>query len=116
MSAVPSGQFADTVSLDHASYECRLTIFEYLPWDGALIATLQSRINACLQFIESGEIYVSYPQSQNRDFVIDVRCIYAPDLQALNFLGTAQHVLDEAGYTLRYGPLGSAYADDVATQ
>jgi hypothetical protein len=111
MSAVASASFADTVSLDLASGECKLTIFEYMPWDRALLSALQSRINECLQFIESGEIYTSYPQAQDRDFVIDIRCIYAPDQGAQNFLNTAQQVLDEAGYALRFGPLGSTYAD-----
>lgn len=115
MSAVPSGHVADTVSIDPASSECRLTIVEYLPWDSALLVALQNRINACLQFIESGEIYLSCPQSQNHDFVIDVRCIYAPDQAARDFLIAAQQVLEEAGYILRYGALGSAYADDVAS-
>ena len=112
MNAVPSGRFADTVSIDPVSGECKLVMFEYLPWNRALLSTLQSRINECLQFIESGEIHVSYPQAQNHDFVIDIRCIYIPDQEALDFLGAAQQVLNEAGYALRYGPLGSAYADD----
>ncbi|HEV7856342.1 MAG TPA: DUF6572 domain-containing protein [Herminiimonas sp.] len=111
MSAVASAQFADAVSLDLASGECKLTIFEYLPWDRAHLGALQGKINDCLQFIESGEIYASYPQSQERDFVIDVRSIYAPDDGAQNFLSTAQQVLDEAGYLLRFGPLGSTYAE-----
>lgn len=116
MSVVPSGSFADTVSIDLVSGECKLTIFETMPWDSALLSELQNRINACLQFIESGEIHVSYPQAQNRDFVIDIRCIYAPDREARDFLDTAQQVLDEAGYMLRYGPLGSTYADEAGAQ
>jgi hypothetical protein len=116
MSAVASAYFADAVSLDLASGECKLTIFEYLPWDRAHLGTLQDKINECLQFMESGEIYTSYPQAQGRDFVIDIRSIYAPDEGALHFLTTAQQVLDEAGYLLRFGPLGSSYADDKATE
>jgi hypothetical protein len=116
MSAVASAHFADTVSLDLESGECKLTIFEYMPWDRALLSELQSKINECLQFIESGEIYTSYPQAQGRDFVIDIRCIYAPDQGAQNFLSTAQQLLDEAGYLLRFGPLGSTYADEKPDQ
>lgn len=113
MNAVRSGLLADTVSIDPLSGECKLTIFEYMPWNDSLLSELQNRINACLQFVESGEIYLAYPQTQNRDFVIDIRCIYAPDRQAQDFLVTAQQALDEAGYLLRYAPLGSSYADDT---
>lgn len=111
MTVGASAVLADTVSLDRESGECRLTIVEYRPLDDILLSALQERINACLQFIESGEIYLSYPQSRDRDFVIDIRCIYAPADAAQNFFHRAQQLLDDAGYTLRVGPLGSTYAD-----
>lgn len=114
MSAVASAHFADTVSLDLDSGQCKLSIFEHMPWDRALLSELQGKINECLQFIESGEIYTSYPQARGRDFVIDIRCIYAPDQGAQNFLLTAQQLLDEAGYLLRFGPLGSTYANETS--
>lgn len=106
-SAVP----ADTVSLDRVSGACKLTIVEYRPLDDIVLSALQDRINACLQFIESGEICLSYPQSRDRDFVIDIRCIYVPGAAAQDFFSRAQQLLDDAGYALLFGPLGVTYAD-----
>lgn len=104
----------DTISLDRASGECVLTLIDHLPWDAQHLIDLQQRINLCLRAIESGELFLSHPDAADGDFVILLRCIHEPDAAARAFLEQAGEMLDEAGYRLRFGPLGSAYADASA--
>lgn len=107
----------DTISLDRMSGECVLTLIDHLPWDAQHLYDLQQRINLCLRAIESGELLLSHPEAVDGDFgefVIQLRCIHEPDAEARAFLEQASKVLDEAGYRLRFGPLGSAYADASA--
>lgn len=111
---VEQSNLIDMVSLDHMAGACKLTIVDHLPWDNDHLLSLQAKINTCLQFIESGEIYVVYPASRGFDFIVDIQCIYAPPGTARLFLENAQRILMEAGYTLRFGPLGSAYVVEGA--
>ncbi len=106
----------DMASLDAASGLCTLTIADHLAWDDRHLFDLQIRINDCLQCIESGDIYLSYPAARGCDFAIDMRFIYAPDAPARAFLEQAERVLDDTGYRFSYGPLGSRYADDGAEE
>lgn len=101
----------DMVSLDRANGLCRLKVIDHLPWNDEHLANLQAKINTCLQFIESGEIYIVYPLAQGLGFSIDLQFIFAPGAEALAFLAHARQVLDDAGYELHFGPMGSAYAD-----
>lgn len=104
----------DTIALDRASGECVLTLIDHLPWDAQHLYDLQQRINLCLRTIESGELFLSHPDAVDGDFAIVLRCIHEPDTEARVFLEQAREMLDEAGYRLRYGPLGSAYANTAA--
>lgn len=104
----------DSVSINRDSGACVLTLLDHLPWDAQHLFDLQQRINLCLRTIESGELFLSHPAAAESEFTIELRCIYAPDSEAHAFLAQAREVLDDAGYQLRFGPLGSAYADEAA--
>jgi hypothetical protein len=67
----------DAVGTDKETGEVRLSIFDHLPWDTEHLRLLQDKINVYLGFIESGEIYVSYPNAKGRPLVIDVHKISA---------------------------------------
>jgi hypothetical protein len=105
----------DSIIIDKDFGICTLVIVDPLPWteDEDHLAELQDKINNSLQFIESSEIYVAYPSSHGLDFAIHLQFIYAPSADAIKFLSEAQNVLDDAGYVLSFGPLGSDYADAV---
>lgn len=104
----------DSIVIDQSFGICTLGIVDSLSWDEEHLADLQERINNSLQFIESGEIYVACPGSRGLDFAIHVQFIHAPNEVARRFLAEAQNVLEDAGYELIYGPLGSDYASDAA--
>lgn len=105
----------DSIIIDRDFGICTLNIVDPLPWtdDEDHLAELQAKINNCLQYIESSEIYIAYPSSRGFDLAIHVQFIYAPNEDAQHFLLEAQNVLDDAGYALTYGSLGSDYANDV---
>ena len=52
----------------------RLTISDYLEWDSKNehLLILQNKINAYLNFIESGQIFEEYPSSANKKIEIDI--------------------------------------------
>ena len=110
---VEQSELIDTVSLDLAAGTCTLGILDDLVWDDAHLQLLQAKLNSYLRFIESGEIYAQYPAAQGQDFAIEILCIYAPGATANLFLATVENIINEAGYVLRVGPLGSDYADDA---
>ncbi len=107
----------DSIIIDREFGICTLNIIDPLPWtdDEDHLAGLQSTINNSLQYIESSEIYIAYPASRGMDLAIHVQFIYEPNEGAQQFLAEAQNVLDDVGYALTFGPLGSAYAN-VATE
>ncbi|WP_293776581.1 DUF6572 domain-containing protein [uncultured Oxalicibacterium sp.] len=101
----------DSISLDATSDACILTLLICEEWNDTQLFATQERINACLQWIESGELYLAHPGARGRECVIDLRSIYQPDQATFRFLEQAQTVLEDAGYGLRHGPLGSAYVE-----
>ena len=102
-------QAFDSISLDNCSDACVLTLLAYQVWDQPQLLLLQERINLCLQAIESGDITLAHPGSGGREFIIDLRTIYAPDAATFAFITQAQTILEETGHLLRFGPLGSRY-------
>lgn len=102
----------DAIGIDLASGAVHLTITDHLQWNQAHLLTLQEKINSYLAFIESGEIFVVYPQARDRDIKIDVVMKFRPTEDAFPFLRQAETIIEEAGILFEYGPGVSGYADD----
>jgi hypothetical protein len=51
-----------------------LTISDHLPWDkiNEHLFFLQEKLNACLRFVESGEIYEKFPERSGLPILISV--------------------------------------------
>jgi len=77
-----------------------LTISDHLSWDvsNQHLLLLQDKLNSYLSYIESGEIYSSYPNSKGRDILIRVMIKYPPKGDALEFLERAKKTINKAGY------------------
>ena len=75
-----------------------LTISDHLEWDDEHLYLLQEKINTYLAFIESGEVYVTYPNSKGKEFKINVVCKYEPSLAAMEFLSRCTTVINQAGF------------------
>lgn len=104
----------DAVGTDTVTGEVRLSIFDHLPWDKDHLRLLQDKINLYLGFIESGEIYASYPNAKGRPLVIDVYTKFRPTEDATRFLKQAESVTANYGASLRQVPSTGGYADDSA--
>lgn len=111
---VENTSIIDSVGTDKETGEVRLSIFAHLPWDTAHLRLLQEKINMYLGFIESGEIYMSYPGAKGRPLVIDVYTKFRPNEDVARFLMHAEAVVANYGACLRQGPSSGGYADDSA--
>jgi hypothetical protein len=77
-----------------------LSISDHLGWGeeaGEHLMLLQSKINTYLRFIESGEIYTSFPSSKGKSIAVRVYLKYEPDDMGRNFLSKAEEVLRGGG-------------------
>jgi hypothetical protein len=68
----------DAIGIDRASGTATLTITDYWDWlnEKQHLVALQEKINSYFRFIESGEIYDSYPQARGRHLQIDIITMY----------------------------------------
>lgn len=75
-----------------------LTISDHHSWEETWhLQLLQDKINAYLQFIESGQIFEDYPNASGRELIIETVMKYEPTLDATSFLEKAKEVVTGAG-------------------
>src|SRR5512142_1229211 len=101
--SIEQTNIVDFVSTSSDDAEVHLTISDHLPWDdkNEHLLLLQSKLNAYLRFIESGEIFKSYPKAKGRTIVISIACLYPPEGDAKVFLERTDKTLLHALYVLR---------------
>lgn len=95
----------DAISTDRDTGDVILTIIDPLPWDEHHIAALEEKVNAYVDFIQSGQIFESYPKAKGRQLRIEVVYKHDPTPQGLNFLRLAQRATKDAGIDLVFHPL-----------
>ncbi len=64
----------DFIGTRKSTGEIVLTISDHLNWDDSYshLLMLQDKLNAYIQFIESGQILSDYPQSKGKRIVIEI--------------------------------------------
>ena len=74
-----------------------LTISDHLEWDAENnhLLILQNKLNAYLDFIQSGQILEDYPSAENKEIVISVVMKYAPKEDALTFLNHCEKFMEK---------------------
>jgi hypothetical protein len=79
-----------------------LTISDHLDWNdvGYHLITLQTKLNAYIAFIESGEIYEVYPDAKNKSLTIDIVSEYEFSTEGIRFLKQVSPVLNSIGVEL----------------
>lgn len=72
--AIDNPNTIDAIGVEKATNSVVLTIADSWDWENeqSHLEALQAKLNAYLNFIESGEIWESYPDSANRSVRIDV--------------------------------------------
>ena len=79
-----------------------LTISDHLEWNDEHLLLLQEKLNSYLSFIESGEIFESYPSAKNSNIRIDVVCKYEPTTEGASFLSKCADIITKAGFKFGY--------------
>ncbi|MBI3234223.1 MAG: hypothetical protein HYZ42_09310 [Bacteroidetes bacterium] len=76
-----------------------LRISDHLFWDekNEHLLVLQDKINSYLRFIESGEIFESYPAANTSSLLIEVCLKYEPNETGLSFLNKCQEIILNTG-------------------
>lgn len=100
-------EVVDVVSIDLIG-NAVLTISDDLMWDdnnNEHLFALQSKINAYLGFIESGNLYQEYPNAKDRGITINIVAKYEPNDNARLFLDTTKKILQSAGYGFEFSVL-----------
>lgn len=95
----------DFISTKESSGEVFLSISDHLEWkDGDIehLLLLQEKINAYLKFIESGEIYESYPNAKGKKISISIITQYSLSHDAVEFIDKVHSVLADSGIGLKH--------------
>lgn len=103
----------DAIDIDKDPGTACLILSDQLPWDDAHLHALQDRINAYLAFVQSGELFLAYPQTMDLDLKIDVIMRFRPTEKVLAFLRQAESIIEESGILFGYGPAPGGYVDDA---
>ncbi len=107
---VEQKQVVDAIGVENATGTVVLTISDHLSWvdEGAHLASLQAKLNTYLAFLESGEVYRSYPASRDQSVRIDVVFQHAPTCAAESFLHSAQKASENAGFEFSWRSMVNA--------
>jgi hypothetical protein len=101
--SVEDTETVDFISTKKESETVVLTISDHLGWGNQEhLETLQDKLNAYLRFIESGEIYDSYPSSKGKKIQICVSLKYEPDDEGEKFLEKCTDIILSSGYQFIY--------------
>jgi hypothetical protein len=95
----------DFVTGERKSGDMILTISDHLDWnenEGEHLLVLQGKLNTYLEFIESGQIYVKFPQAAGRKIVIQVMGKFPLSEEASKFYRLAGKAIEGYGYSLRF--------------
>jgi hypothetical protein len=97
-------EVVDTVGTERDSGTIVLTIFDAWDWEDQRrhLLALQAKLNTYFAFVESGQIYESYPTAAGKALRIDVISRYpVPDV-ALAFLEKAAAVASQLNITVTH--------------
>ena len=106
--SVDNSQVVDAIGTEKDGTGVTLTITDHLEWgNGEHLLKLQDKLNKYLAFIESGEIYDSYPSAKGKKIQISVVCKYDPDIEGYAFLEKCKKQIEQAGFYLHFETHGT---------
>lgn len=94
----------DAVGIENESGFAVLTIMDSWDWSDERnhLLALQAKINAYFQFIEGGQIWISYPAAIGRTIVIEVVCRFPLPNSATKLLHSANNVAADLDVAVRH--------------
>ena len=99
--SIEDSQQIDFLSLSGAGAVV-LTISNHLEWNDQTMLKLQKKISVYLSFIDSGEIYHSYPEAEGKQIRIHIVSNHLPDAQVEAFIKECTNVVNGAGFELTH--------------
>lgn len=92
----------DAISINPAG-EVVLNLIDEMPWgEGEHLVLLQDKINAYIRFVESGEIFESYPKAKDKNIVFKIISKFKIDDQGLGFIEKLKPILSDINIAVRY--------------
>jgi hypothetical protein len=109
--AVDETDRIDIIGIEPKTNHVVLTVSDHLDWSDTIghQRVLQDKLNTYLAFLESGEVFESYPEAIGRRVTLRVVFKFAPDKSGSQFLARASEVIETAGFNLRYEVLALSY-------
>jgi len=100
--AIDKVEIIDLIGIDNQTGNVILTISDHLDWkdESSHLLLLQDKLNSYLRFIESGEIYDSYPDAKHRKIVIQIVKKYSLTPRGEEFIRSVKKVIRDAGFDL----------------
>jgi hypothetical protein len=98
----------DIIGTNPKTNEVLLVISDHLEWtdddqsDKFHMYLLQQKFNSYLEFIESGEIYRTYPDAIGKEIVIKIMAKFPMNDQASAFLERARAIVMTFGYKIEF--------------
>jgi hypothetical protein len=94
----------DAVGIERNSDFVALTIADAWDWqdEGKHLLALQAKLNAYFSFVESGQIWQSYPEASGRQIVIDVVGKFPLPQIGIDLLTRASDACADLGVRIRY--------------
>lgn len=102
--AVNDSSVVDVVSIDPLKQSVVLDIADHLDWteEQKHLLALESKINAYLEFIQSGQLVDVYPDAKGKHPIIHVACYHKPTKSAVIFFNEVDQMLVADGIRLTY--------------
>ncbi len=101
--SVDNSRIIDVIGTSKCGERVILTITDHLEWgEQEHLLILQQKLNTYLAFIESGEIFDSYPQACGKSVEIQVITKYQPDEIGLSFFRICADVIQKAGFVFNH--------------
>ena len=107
--AIDDSKVIDFIGFYEKNNEVILTISDHLDWELKMdhLLKLQAKINAYIDFIESGEIYKEYVNSRGRQMVIEICGKYdlPSDIDVNEFYNRTGRFLKDINIAIRFKKL-----------
>lgn len=98
-SGIHNPDVIDALGYDPKSDVFVLAMFETRAWDGSIqrVTELQNKIDAYLQYIDSGQLWEAQPDAVGKRVRLELRCLYPPDEGIRRFTSDAAEFLRPRG-------------------
>lgn len=101
--SIDQAKVVDVISADPVSGAVTLTVTDHLEWgNGEHLLLVQEKLNSYLAFVESGEVFESYPNAVGKLIKFDVVCRFQPDEEAIRFFALCGAAVKNAGFDFGY--------------